>query len=537
MQITRPLAVLLSAATLLAAGQASAQFAVGPLDDQGNGPTPPFYDPLLRQNTDDLKEHLPPGAPLWLIAPRITTSVEFTDNVYNAQAGNRVADVITTVAPGLYIGGDSPRLTANFDYNPQIQRYFAAPSLNNIQQSAFFEAVGRLKQDDSLDLDATGAAFQSSRDGSFGGLPTNDITANDRVASYAIQASPVARNHFGVLGDNELRYTVGETLFRGNAGAGDTGLGITGTSTGSNVTTAIGDATYQELRETLDSGDAGKYLSNSLLLDGQQTNVTNGAGSNRQTLASDEIRLHLRSNFALVGAGGWQTIDYETPLVSNLNGPTWYGGFVYQPNQDSQIELNYGHRNGGNSFLGDLRYSITPLTTLYAGYSEATSTPQQTILSNLNNAVLGPNGTTLSAITGLPLSLNNNELSLQNDVDRVQNFTSSLVTQLATDRFSLSVNHEELTSLTGLTAGDQYTGVSVAWNRALNEQNSLYVVTSYYSRGFDHIHSYFNLVSFDHEFGRDLFGNISYSFTYSDMQNPSSNYFRNSLVFSLRKVF
>src|SRR5208282_83372 len=160
-----------------------------------------------------------------------------------------------------------------------------------------------------------------------------------------------------------------------------------------------------------------------------------------------------------VGAGGWQTIDYETPLVSNLNGPTWYGGFVYQPNQDSQIELNYGHRDGANSFLGDLHYSITPLTTLYAGYSETTSTPQQLILSNLNSAVLGPNGTTLSATTGLPLSLNNNELSLQ---------------------------HEEFASRTGVASGDHYTGASGMWNRALNEHNGFSVLTSYYSRGFEH---------------------------------------------------
>ena len=532
MQITRPLAALLSAAILFAAGPASAQFALGPLNDQGNGPTPPFYDPLLRQDSGDLKEHLPPGAPVWLIAPRLTTSVEFTDNVRNAQAGQgRVADVVTTVMPGLYIGGNSPRLTGNFDYTPSIERHFAAPDLNNVTQSMFFEAVGRLKQDNSLDLDANATAFQSSRDGSFGGLPTNDITANSRVASYAGELSPVARNHFNSVGDNELRYTVGETLFRGNAGIFDTG------APNSNITTAISDATYQDLRETLNSGDTGKFVSNSLLIDGQQTNVTDGIGSNRQALGSDEVRLHLRTNFSLVAAGGWQKIDYEQPGVANVNGPTWYGGFVYEPNEKSQIELNYGHRNGTNSFLGDMHYSITPLTTLYAGYTESTTTPQQMILGNVSNAVLGPNGTTLSATTGLPLALNNNELSLQNDVDRLQNFTASSVTQLATDRIILSVNHEELTSITGLTPNDAYTGVSATWNRSLNEQNSLYLVTNYYMRDFEHMHSFYELVSFTHQFSRDLFGDISYSFTYADQQNPNSNYFRNSLIFSLRKVF
>ncbi|HXP13041.1 MAG TPA: hypothetical protein VN795_05215, partial [Stellaceae bacterium] len=326
MQITRPLAALLSAAILFAAGQASAQFALGPLDAQGNGPTPPFYDPLLRQNSGDLKEHLPPGAPLWLFIPRLGGSVEFTDNVNDAQAGQgRVADVVTTISPGLYIGGDSPRLTANLDYQPDIQRHFAEPSQDYIDQNLFFEAVARLKEDDSLDLDASGAAFQSSHDGSFASMPSSQLNASDRIATYAAQLSPVLRHNFDSVGDNELRYVVGETWFNGNTGTNGSGVNGTGTS----ATTPISNATFQELRETLDSGDTGKLVSNSVNLDGQQTNINGGIGSNRQALATDEVRLHLRSNFALVGAGGWQRIDYENPQIRNLNGPTWYGGFVY----------------------------------------------------------------------------------------------------------------------------------------------------------------------------------------------------------------
>ncbi len=536
MQITRPLAALLSAAILFAAGQARAQFALGPLDNQGNGPTPPFYDPLLRQNSDDLREHLPAGAPLWLVSPRIQSSVEFTDNVRNAQAGQgRVADVITTVTPGVYIGGDSPHLTANLNYDPQIQRFFAAPDLNNTQQNLFFEGVGRLKQDDTLDLDVTGAAFQSSHNGSFAALPTDNLNSTNRIATYAIEASPVARTHFNSVGDNELRYTVGETWFNGNTGI--IGTGINGTGIGNGVTTPITNTTYQELRESLDSGDIGKYVGNNLTLDGQQTDVANSVGSNRQILASDELRLHLRSNFALVGSGGWQRIDYEDPQLANVNGPTWYGGFIYEPNQNSQITLNYGHRNGTNSFLDDMRYAITPLTTLYADYSQSVTTPQQMILGNLNNAVLGPNGKTLNAVTGLPLMLNNNELGLQNDLDRLQNFSSSIVTELATDRLSLNATYQELTSLTGLTPNDYYTGATATWNRALNEQNGLYVSTSYYERGAQHTHSFYTTASLTHDFSPEMFGAISYSFSYSDMQNPSSTVFRNSLVFSLRKVF
>lgn len=543
MQITRPLAAFLSAAILFAAGPASAQFALGPLDDQGNGPTPPFYEPLLRQSTGDLtqsggdlKEHLPPGAPLWLVIPRIGGSVEFTDNVNDAQAGQgRVADVVTTISPGLYIGGDSPHLTANLDYGPDIQRHFAEPSQDYIDQNLFFEAVGRLKADDSLDLDASGSAFQSAHNGSFAAFPTSDLTSANRIATYAAQLSPVARTHFNSVGDNELRYVVGETWFSGNTGI--IGTGINGTGPGNGVSTSISNATYQELRETLDSGDTGKLVSNSINLDGQQTNVDNGIGSNRQGLATDEVRLHLRSNFALVGAGGWQVIDYENPQIPNLNGPTWYGGFIYQPNRDSQVTLNYGRRNGSNSFLGDLRYTITPITTVFANYQQTTSTPQQVILGNLNNAVLGPTGTTLNATTGLPLSLNNNELTLQNDIDQLRNFSASIVTQFETDRFTLTGTHEELTSLTGLTPNDQYNGGSLAWNRSLNELNGLLILTSYYERGFEHTHSSYSLISLSHEFGQDLFGSVSYSFAYSDTQNPSSTVFRNSLVFSLRKVF
>jgi uncharacterized protein (PEP-CTERM system associated) len=534
MQIIRPLAAALSAAILLAAGPAAAQFAVGPLDEQGNGPVPPFYQPLLRQtpgapaDTGANGAAVPlNGGPLWLIVPRIDGQVEFTDNVTNAPSGGRIADVVTTISPGIYIGGDSPRLTANLDYSPTVQRFFAVPSQNNVTQNLFLNSIARMNPDDTLDLETSAAAFQSSHDGSFGGLSSSNLTTNDRVSTYAVQTSPVARTHFDSVGDAELRYILGETWFGGNTGV-----------SGNGVTAPINDSTNQELRATLDSGDVGKYVTNRAELDGQQVDVGNsGVGSSKEALATDEVQLHLRQNFALLLSGGWQKLIFSSTPADNLNEPTWYGGFLYQPNPDSEIRATYGHFDGANSFQGDMHYSITPLTTVYADYSQTTTTPQQLLLSNLNNAVLGPNGTLVSSTTGLPFNLNNNEFALQNDIDRLRNYSASLVTNLATDSFTVTASHQDVISLTGLTPNDSATGGSVNWTRQLNELNSLSATASYYIHDTGHAGTFNAVATYNHQFGPSLFGAISFSFTNFDTYVANQSYFRNSLIFSLRKVF
>ncbi|HZL60628.1 MAG TPA: TIGR03016 family PEP-CTERM system-associated outer membrane protein [Stellaceae bacterium] len=542
MRHTRSLAVLFGAAAFIGAvSPATAQLSLGPLDNNGDGPIPPVYAQGLRQNVDrplapndvEQGDKLPPkGPPLWQVIPRAQITEEITDNVRDAQTG-RQADLITTFTPGVYIAADAPRLTANLDYSPSFQKYAVAGDQDNISNNLFGTAIATLVPD-TLGFETRGAIFQSAHTGTFGGVPTSQLTNNQRTDTYTAEASPVLRHSFDTIGDGELRYIVGETWFGGQTGA--TTNSTPTAFNGFGTTQPISNALHNELRATLDTGGVGKYVSNRVTLDGQRNDVDGGIGSNKESLATDEVTLHLRNNFALVGSGGWQTLEFAQVPSQNYNGPTWYAGMIYEPNADSQISLNYGLRDGAKSFQGDMRYTITPLITAYASYAEVTTTPQQAILQNLNGAVLGPNGSVLNASTGLPESLNNN-LSLQNDVERLRTFQGSLVYALEPNRFALTGTHQETNSLTGLVPNDSISGGIFTWDRKLSPLNDLTLNVGYSAEDSGHTNTFSTSLAFRHAFSQTLFGEVDYSFVDVSSVAGGTNFLRNSLIFTLRKVF
>ncbi|MDE2165157.1 MAG: TIGR03016 family PEP-CTERM system-associated outer membrane protein [Alphaproteobacteria bacterium] len=523
------------------ASPAAAQLSLGPVDDQGQGPVPPIYAQGLRQNLgrptapneNDQPYTLPPkGPPLWQITPRIDLREEATDNVRDAHT-NRTADLITTLTPGIYIAADAPRLVANLDYSASLNTYAVASDQDNIDQNLFGSAIATIVPD-AASVELRGTIFDTAHTGAFGSIPTSQLSSSNRTTTYAIEASPVLRHSFATLGNGELRYIFGQTWFTGQTAAtGQTSQGLSGVGTLAPITAA----THNELRGTLATGDIGKYLSNAVTLDGQRTDVNGGTGSNKEGLATDEVQVHVTKSIALVGAGGWQTLEFAQVPSQNLSEPTWYAGAIYQPNDGMRAELTYGHRDGADSFQGDLRYALTPITTAYANYSEVTTTPQQAILQNLNGAVLGPNGTVLDAQTGLPISLNNNEFSLQNDVERLRTFQTSLVTTLDTNRFTVTGIHQELQSLTGLVPNNSMNGLTATWNRQMTPLTTMNLSGGYFLQDSQHTHTLSTNLEFTHAFSPSLFGSIGYNFAYVDSVPGGPNFYRNSLILTLRKVF
>lgn len=542
MRITRlPVAVAGFLAFAAMVSPAAAQLSLGPLDDQGQGPVPPIYAQGLRQNLErpnapnenEKLETLPPkGPPLWQVTPRVDLSEEATDNVRNVQNG-RQADLITTLTPGIYVAADAPRLVGNLDYSASLQKFAVASDQDNISQNAFGSAVATLVPD-AATVELRGTIFNTAHTGAFGSIPTTQLTPSNRTSTYAFEASPVLRHSFDSLGNGELRYIFGQTWFSGQTAAtGQTTPGLVGVGTLAPITAA----TTNELRGTLATGNIGKYLSNTVTLDGLRTDVNGGTGSNKEGLATDEVQVHVTKSIALVGSGGWQTLEFADIPSQNLSQPTWYGGFIYEPNADTRVALNYGHRDGADSFQGDLRYALTPVTTAYANYSEVVTTPQQAILQNLSGAILGPNGVVLDAATGLPLSLTNNEFSLQNDVERLRTFQASLVTDLVTNRFTVTGIHQEMTSLTGLVPNNAMNGVTATWDRHMTPLTTMSLSGGYYLQDTQHTHTFNAGLEFSHAFTPSLFGAVDYNFSYVDSVSGGPNFYRNSLIFTLRKVF
>src|SRR5215470_6274004 len=72
----------------------------------------------------------------WTITPRVVGQDSFTDNALFTST-NRRADLITTVAPGINVTGESARVQATLDYSPTLQLYAFTPGQNFIDHNLY----------------------------------------------------------------------------------------------------------------------------------------------------------------------------------------------------------------------------------------------------------------------------------------------------------------------------------------------------------------------------------------------------------------
>src|SRR5947207_13763369 len=154
----------------------------------------------------------------WMITPRITAQEIYTDNVLLTPT-NRRSDFITTIAPGLSIAGESPRLQAKFDYAPTLQRYLLTPDLNFIGQNLYANATGTVVPD-LFFVDARGfLSLQPSSPALGTGLLASSVPSligptlvtaaqaiprSQLAQASSISVSPYLARRFDGLGTGEL---------------------------------------------------------------------------------------------------------------------------------------------------------------------------------------------------------------------------------------------------------------------------------------------------------------------------------------------
>lgn len=534
MQASRLIAALAVVALLAAAmSPASAQFSLAPADEQGA-----VQDRLTSQQMQpppELRNSLaPPGAtpqggqpPAWLVIPRIDIQEEATDNVRQSTA-QRTADLVTTVSPGIFVSGETPALRTSIDYSPSFQRNIVATDQDAIYQRGFATATATLLPD-RLFFDARGSAFEGSLAGADSAFSPESLPRADRTQVLAASAGPVVKIPVFDQGTAELRYTLGDTQFLEN-----TSTVSNGTSTPVN---SISSAIQQELRASIDSGQSFGRVENRLILDASRVEIADSTASSEGAYVTDETKYKLSSNFTLIGSLGYQVYDFPEAAALDFSGLTAAGGFEYTPKPDSYVRLTYGHRDGANSFQGDARYAVTPLTTAFASYVESITTPQQSILGNLSGAAETSNGTIVNSQTGLPTSLYNSEIALQNDILRVGTLTGGVTADLSPNVFTITFMQQAIQSLTGATPSDGSVGGTASWTRLVSPTTNFSLVGAYFHHNVNNENSVDARALLTHSFTDTLFGNIRYEFAKLDSDEAGRSFYQNSMTVSMRKLF
>lgn len=506
------------------------------LKQQQQNPTsaPPSQGPFGEQvpvPTPSEHPNPPADAPsAWLISPEIQVSETATDNAGFTNT-DRKADLETFLNPSVSVTGDTNYTKVDLNYSPVLLRNVVDTSNNRLDQNFFgtgtFTAVP-----DSLFLNVRGSASEGSRSGSFGPIDPVDLRITDRTQVLAYDAGPEWR--FPLIDDatGDLRYSIGQTRFYDNTGAF-----LTTTDGQALSDNGISDGTLQDLRLFLDSGDRGNLLAGQFTAEGTRDRISNGGGTDDSGTIMIESQLRLAPVFQLLGSVGYEDLRYSAFSFADVNDPIWYGGFRWQNAKDSYLQVTYGHRQGIDSFAGQMHYPLTPLTALFADYGESVTTPQQQILNNLNQGQLTTSNIVINPTTGLPESLVVNELALENSIYRDRDFRAGVVTTNDPNLYSIDVRYEDYIPIAGLATADSYVGVEGLWQHAMNETTSFTLNGGYYIRQqFDE-----NTFNVQASIGRymtpTLLGSIGYQFIYGGSNIGSREFYQNSITAYLRKTF
>lgn len=138
----------------------------------------------------------------WTVVPDVTLRETYTDNAFIA-AGVPRSDFVTQVTPGIRIDGQSPRLTANFNYRPSAQFYAHNSEANDVANN--LDAFARLEAVEKFFFVEVAGNISQNFITPFAPQPGEIITVtNNRAETRTTSFSPYVR-HEGRDLEYELR--------------------------------------------------------------------------------------------------------------------------------------------------------------------------------------------------------------------------------------------------------------------------------------------------------------------------------------------
>lgn len=463
----------------------------------------------------------------WTVTPSVELSTSFTDNV-RGSATNRQSDFYTTVAPGIFITGKSRRLRGTLDYSPQLIRHIEATDQDRIDQNFFGSGTATLIPD-FFYFDANGSISNASRSGSRGFGNTSEIPSNDVTQTVGYSASPYLQFHLGRAAETELRYRYAETDFSQNTGPVTSQ--VTGQTLGALSNTreqeAYGRVVSSDLFSRLQLGFTGDYL--------QQDSADNLTSSRDSTGTLDASYRVLNDFWALLD-GGYEHLVYPRQTGINYTGPIWDIGARYEHNEKQTVSLTYGEHQGHRGFSGQLRYALTPATSIYTTYTQRVTTPQQQLLQNLGNATQTTAGLTIDQTTGLPLAINNPNLNLQNSVFLSRTLTAGVTSGIGRNHYNLYFDRTENEALSGLSTNQTTTGGFFSWDRELSPRATGTMLVGYSTTTPGSANIIDFALTYTYSFSDSLSAGGSYGMSYSTGGN-SASVLTDLVTLNVRKSF
>lgn len=144
--------------------------------------------------------------------------------------------------------------------------------------------------------------------------------------------------------------------------------------------------------------------------------------------------------------GGYSEFKSSSALARDVSGPTALGGFTYTPSPDLLLTVEAGSQHNFATYMGQMRWTISPRTAFIASATDGINTPQGDILGRLGGmgstgyGSFGNLGTSLGAGSlGGYSPVGYGGLALDNSINRTRSVDGSLVHSEDRMRYTLSV--------------------------------------------------------------------------------------------------
>ncbi len=492
-----------------------------------------------------------PDAPAILIQPRASVSQTFSDNI-NFVHSPRKPGAYTTLAPGVSISADTPRLQAIF--SGSLNGYFYVPSsnLNQVTGTLYASAFGTVVPD-ALFVDARSSISQSTTLPGFGFQNLSQLPANQQTQTYNNTISPYLRKSFDGLVDTELRYTFGQQNFGGNTTV--LGPATPATPTTLLAPTNLSSSIFNEGTFVAATGsDFGRTLSR-LTIDASNYNASS-TSQNKQFSAYDDLEYRIAPQVAALARAGYQNIQYPFAPAATFVGATWLiGGRVgtYGPDP-TYFALEYGKQQGVYGFTGSARYNITPTMLFTANLVQGVSSPAQYLLGALETSTLDAYGGIVDQYSGLPTAFYSPGIGLTNSVYKQHLLSMGITETIGPNHYSVYTSYANQQSLTPptTTAPTKTYAINFTYNRdirpdltgyaSLGYANSGNVIASTTATPINSTNQITGYLGLNYLLGQSLTGSVYYSLSYftngaGTGVGRSGDVVANQLTFALSKAF
>ena len=225
--------------------------------------------------------------------------------------------------------------------------------------------------------------------------------------------------------------------------------------------------------------------------DFSETKRKQGVFSEKAGIAN--LRYAITHEFSLLATVGYDAVTNTTPLFKNVSGLVAMGGVGLTFGPDFSFQFEAGRKYNDMSYLGSLRYNLSPRASVVASVNDSISTPEGQLLNSLTGLTSTASGALTSTSDllgdGTPASLssfnpnNFGNLTFNQNITRYQTASLSFMEDFERNHAALTLYGSRQTILFGVFLGPPRTtswGTQLTFARDISEVTQATIGASYY---------------------------------------------------------